>query len=254
MLRRGLVGASLPLRAQPTKRPPRAPRLPRPVKADRVFKKTDIRAILEGKDPWGKDAPAKVPKVPVIDIPEGAFKRKRVKETPAEGQATLSEADKARMRNKISMLGHRTDGKRRAVQLEVKTLYPDVDVLKSVEGLVPSANASGALFAVVHVGGTQHKVSERDLILTQKLDAPVGERIRLEKVLAVCGRDFSIFGVPLLNRDVVSVQATVVEQTNTPEVTVFKMKRRKTYRRTYKHTQFMTRLRIDDITVKPALA
>jgi hypothetical protein len=42
--------------------------------------------------------------------------------------------------------------------------------------LSPSENAQD-MFAVVHVGGTQYKVSVDDTIVTQKLEADIGSEV-----------------------------------------------------------------------------
>ncbi|KAK7476278.1 hypothetical protein BaRGS_00032471 [Batillaria attramentaria] len=41
----------------------------------------------------------------------------------------------------------------------------------------------------------------------------VGDRLRLEKVLLVGGRDFTLIGQPMISRDHVKVEATVIEKT-----------------------------------------
>ena len=43
----------------------------------------------------------------------------------------------------------------------------------------------------------------------------LGQRIRLEKVLLVGSKDFTLIGRPFLPRDQISVEATVVEKTLT---------------------------------------
>ena len=51
------------------------------------------------------------------------------------------------------------------------------------------------------------------LIISQTLY--IGQRIRLEKVLLVGSKDFTLIGRPFLPRDQISVEATVVEKTLT---------------------------------------
>lgn len=41
----------------------------------------------------------------------------------------------------------------------------------------------------------------------------VGDKLRIEKVLMVGGENFSVYGRPLLPKDFVSIQATVIEKT-----------------------------------------
>ncbi|XP_076340215.1 mitochondrial ribosomal protein L21 isoform X2 [Tachypleus tridentatus] len=58
----------------------------------------------------------------------------------------------------------------------------------------------GRLFAVIHLCGKQFKVTAEDVIVVQNdLSLETGERIRLEKVLLVGGKDFTLVGRPLLN-------------------------------------------------------
>jgi len=94
-------------------------------------------------------------------------------------------------------------------------LCHQTDVLSKVNSTLENGE-HGRLFAVVYIRGMQYKVTAED-ILTVKYDFPpnVGDRIRLEKVMAVGGKDFTVFGQPILSRNVVKVEATVVEKTLT---------------------------------------
>ncbi|KAK7107290.1 large ribosomal subunit protein bL21m-like [Littorina saxatilis] len=72
----------------------------------------------------------------------------------------------------------------------------------------------GRLFAVVSVNGVQRKLTTEDvLVVVGDFPPSVGDRIRLEKVLMIGGKDFSLLGQPLLSRDQVRVEATVIEKT-----------------------------------------
>jgi len=71
----------------------------------------------------------------------------------------------------------------------------------------------GRLFAVVQVTGKQFLVKTEDTIIVQGVWGPqIGDVIRLEKVLMMGGRDFSIFGRPLVPLDQSFVEATVVDK------------------------------------------
>ena len=48
------------------------------------------------------------------------------------------------------------------------------------------------------------------------LGAPLGSRILLDKVLCVGGKDFTLFGKPLLPHGSVAVEATVIEKSLSP--------------------------------------
>uniref|UniRef100_A0A8C7EC78 Large ribosomal subunit protein bL21m n=1 Tax=Nothoprocta perdicaria TaxID=30464 RepID=A0A8C7EC78_NOTPE len=72
----------------------------------------------------------------------------------------------------------------------------------------------GRLFAVVHFASKQWKVTSEDLIMMDnELEAECGDRIRLEKVLLVGADDFTLIGRPLLGKELVRVEATVIEKT-----------------------------------------
>ena len=74
----------------------------------------------------------------------------------------------------------------------------------------------GRLFAVLMIDKHQHKLTDGDLLMVLRdLGASLGQRIRLEKVLLVGSKDFTLIGRPFLPRDQISVEATVVEKTLT---------------------------------------
>ncbi|KAL9984978.1 hypothetical protein ACROYT_G007326 [Oculina patagonica] len=127
------------------------------------------------------------------------------------------------------------------------------DVIKDVQDEMLKGETSGQIFAVVHIGGSQFKITVNDTILINRIDADTGDRIRIEKVLLVGGENFTVVGTPLVARDLARIEATVVEKTKGPKKIVFKMKRRKGYRRTKEHYQDITVLRINSIQVQPSL-
>ena len=100
--------------------------------------------------------------------------------------------------------------------------------------------------AVIESGGKQYKVSKGDVIQIEKLDAPVGEMVTLDKVLiAREGSDISVGG-PYIEG--CKVAGEVVEQLKNKKIIVFKKRRRKNYRRKNGHRQLLTRVKITDIS------
>lgn len=72
----------------------------------------------------------------------------------------------------------------------------------------------GRLFAVVYVNKEQRKITTEDILVINGFFPPqIGDRIRLEKVLMVGSKDFTLTGTPLLSKNLVKVEATVVEKT-----------------------------------------
>uniref|UniRef100_G3MS59 Large ribosomal subunit protein bL21m n=1 Tax=Amblyomma maculatum TaxID=34609 RepID=G3MS59_AMBMU len=109
-------------------------------------------------------------------------------------------------------------------------------------------NGTGRLFAVVTIHGKQFKVTPEDLILVQA-DMPVdiGDSLRLEKVLLVGARDFTLLGRPLLDRGLVRVDATVVEKTLSQTKRNFVFIQRSRYERHFFYRFPYTILRINSI-------
>ncbi|GFN95702.1 50S ribosomal protein l21 [Plakobranchus ocellatus] len=109
---------------------------------------------------------------------------------------------------------------------------------------------TGRLYAVVYIRGIQHKVTAGDLIVV-KYDFPpnVGDRLRLEKVLAVGGKDFSMIGQPLLSRNFVRVDATVVEKTLSHNRVWFVYQKRRSFKKFHLYREIFTVLAINSIQV-----
>lgn len=111
---------------------------------------------------------------------------------------------------------------------------------------------TGRLFAVVHIGGKQRKVTREDIIIVDKhLAADVGQRIRLNKVLLVGGCDFTVIGRPVLSATVARVEATIIEKTLSHTNICFWYYKRKNHRVFRLHRAQYTFLRISSIDLAP---
>jgi large subunit ribosomal protein L21 len=104
------------------------------------------------------------------------------------------------------------------------------------------------MFAIVEAGGRQEKVEPGVLVIVDRLDAEPGAEITFDRVLLVetQGGDI-VTGKPYV--DGASVTGVVEAQTRAKKIRVFKMKRRKHYRRTKGHRTFQTRVRVKAINV-----
>jgi large subunit ribosomal protein L21 len=103
------------------------------------------------------------------------------------------------------------------------------------------------MFAVIKTGGKQYRVASGDQLKVEKLAGEVGSELVLDQVLAVGqGSDIAL-GTPLVAG--ASVRATVVSHGRHDKVTIFKMRRRKHYRKSQGHRQSYTEIRIEAITV-----
>ena len=103
------------------------------------------------------------------------------------------------------------------------------------------------MFAIVDTGGRQEKVTEGAVVVVDRLAADVGAEITFDKVLIVENGDNVTVGTPYVAG--ASVTGVVLEETKGKKVRVFKMKRRKQYRRTKGHRTLQTRVQVKSITV-----
>ncbi|MBN2070622.1 MAG: 50S ribosomal protein L21 [Candidatus Krumholzibacteriota bacterium] len=102
------------------------------------------------------------------------------------------------------------------------------------------------MYAVIDLAGKQFTVKPEDNIKVPLLDVEVGSTIQCDNVLLYSdGEDLRI-GKPNLSG--IKVTAEVVRHARDKKIIVFKMKRRKNYRRRNGHRQHFTQLRIMDIT------
>ena len=102
------------------------------------------------------------------------------------------------------------------------------------------------MYAVIKSGGKQHKVSEGEEILLEKISLDEGEAIEFSEVLAV-NKDGNLnVGKPLLEGAV--VKGKVINHLKTKKITIIKMKRRKDYRKKQGHRQNLTKVKIESIS------
>ena len=104
------------------------------------------------------------------------------------------------------------------------------------------------MFAIVEAGGRQEKVEPGVLVKVDKLAAEPGAEITFDKVLLVetDGGDV-MTGTPYVKG--VTVTGVVEAQTRAKKIVVFKMKRRKQYKRTKGHRTYETKVRVKAINL-----
>ena len=102
------------------------------------------------------------------------------------------------------------------------------------------------MYAVIKTGGKQYKVVAGETIKVEQIAADVGQEIVIDQVLAVgSGADLTV-GSPLVAG--ATVKATVLAQGKHDKVHIFKMRRRKHYRKSQGHRQTYTELQISAVT------
>jgi large subunit ribosomal protein L21 len=101
------------------------------------------------------------------------------------------------------------------------------------------------MYAVIKTGGKQYRVSEGTRLRVEKLAGNVGDKLELADVLMV-GGDKVVVGAPLVKG--AKVTAEIVAQGRDKKVIIFKIRRRKRYRRHGGHRQPFTELRVTGVS------
>jgi large subunit ribosomal protein L21 len=102
------------------------------------------------------------------------------------------------------------------------------------------------MFAVVDLGGSQIKVEEGDRIRVNTISGEPGEKVTLENVLLIGQDGDTKIGTPRVEG--ASVEASILDHGKAKKIRVFRMKRRKGFRRHNGHRQPFTELQIDKIS------
>ena len=105
-------------------------------------------------------------------------------------------------------------------------------------------------YAVVEVGGNQHRVSEGDYLLVDRIADKEGAKISL-KPLMLRGKDVVLDAKGL---EKVKVEAEILNHERGEKIRVFKFKPKRGYKRTTGHRQELTRLKVTKITAGAATA
>ena len=103
------------------------------------------------------------------------------------------------------------------------------------------------MYAIIQSGGKQYHVTEGARLNLERLKGEVGQEVSFDEVLLIGGDDSVQVGQPKLQG--AQVMGTIVEQGKGDKILVFKMKRRKMYRRKRGHRQLFTQVQIDKIAL-----
>ncbi|XP_065177325.1 large ribosomal subunit protein bL21m-like [Sycon ciliatum] len=144
----------------------------------------------------------------------------------------------------------------------VSTLMDNTEVVSARPLFKPGQNiekannaiatgTTGRAFCVIHTSGRQYKVTNGDVIVTNKMHCAPGSHIVFNKVLLAGTKDFTLLGTPMLSPRLVQVTGTVIEQVIGAKKIRYLFKRRKRYRRKRGLRQHMTTVRINDVGLQP---
>lgn len=103
------------------------------------------------------------------------------------------------------------------------------------------------MYAIIKTGSKQHKVSEGDVLLVEKLAGGKGAEVVFNEVLMVSDDQTVKVGRPFVEG--AKVTGEVVAQTKGPKLIIGKMKRRKGFRKKTGHRQALTSMKIKNISI-----
>lgn len=106
--------------------------------------------------------------------------------------------------------------------------------------------------AIVEIGGKQLKVEKGQTFLVNRLENESGKKITFDKVFLIEDKGKTTVGTPLVDK--VSVSASIIDHLKGDKVIVFKKKRRKGYKVKNGHRQYLTKIKIDNISLKKSTA
>ena len=98
------------------------------------------------------------------------------------------------------------------------------------------------MYAVIKSGGKQYRVASGEKLKIEQIAAEVGSEVVLDQVLMVADGESVALGTPLVKG--ASVKAKVVLQGRGDKVRIFKLRRRKHYRKSQGHRQNYTEIEI----------
>ncbi len=103
------------------------------------------------------------------------------------------------------------------------------------------------MFAVIETGGKQYRVEEGDVLDVERFETAdkKNSKVQFDRVLMVGGDEGVKIGSPLVAG--AKVTGVLVDEVRGPKIVVFKMKRRKGYKRRTGHRQDLLRVQIDSI-------
>ena len=103
------------------------------------------------------------------------------------------------------------------------------------------------MIAVVQIGGEQIRVEKGKTFTVNRLNEESGKKISFKDVFLIEDKGSIQLGSPKIEKATVS--ASILEHFKGEKVIVFKKKRRKGYKVKNGHRQYLTKIKIDDISL-----
>ncbi len=100
------------------------------------------------------------------------------------------------------------------------------------------------MYAIVRAGARQEKVSVGDVLIIDKVEAPVGESVEFATLLLVDGESITTGAAELAK---ITVTAEVVQPAKGPKIIIQKYKNKTGYKKRQGHRQPLTQVKITAI-------
>lgn len=97
-------------------------------------------------------------------------------------------------------------------------------------------------YAVVKIGGTQHKVSEGETLVVDKLEGKKGQKLTLNEILLLVDDNKIKIGQPLVKN--AKAEAEIVDQIKGEKIRVATFKAKARYRKVKGFRSLLTRVKI----------
>lgn len=101
------------------------------------------------------------------------------------------------------------------------------------------------MYAIVEIAGQQFKAEAGKKLYVHRLEGNEGDAVKFDKVLLTDNNGTVTVGTPTVSG--VAVSAKILGHMKDDKVTIFKKKRRKTYKKTQGHRQSLTQISIEAI-------
>jgi len=100
------------------------------------------------------------------------------------------------------------------------------------------------MYAIVKTGGKQYKLAKGDILDVEKLEGEPGDKVELDVLMLADGSTTVTDPKELEGK---KVTAEILDQFKGEKVLVFKLKKRKRYRRTKGHRQQLTKIQVSEV-------
>lgn len=103
------------------------------------------------------------------------------------------------------------------------------------------------MYAIVEIAGQQFKVQEGQEVFVHRLEGEPGADVKFDKVLLLDNEGKIEIGTPVIES--ANVNAKIISHLKADKIIVFKKKRRKGYQKSNGHRQYLSKIKIENITV-----